>query len=133
MSKKDFFSEADCDLNVSRYDQTTHEYIITLAAPSLSGISLDKANRLLRERGRVMQGFENASGGFSFHEKANDGLRNEEYDTHQALLICVEEIEKDSVESLLKKLIEIGPAFYAHDGVIDLIERAKKLLEREEK
>lgn len=47
--------------------------------------------------------------------------------THVWTILHTDEI--DSLESLLKKLINIGPSSYASDDAIKIIERAKKLLE----
>jgi len=53
-------------------------------------------------------------------------------DTHTARLICIEPIKQDTAEGLLQTLIELSDT-PADDGswsdVLDIIERARKLLE----
>lgn len=62
-------------------------------------------------------------------------LKPEKNDTRTALLIGNRPIVKDTAESLLAEIVKIGHAStsYAHDGVVDVIMRARTLLERQKK
>lgn len=124
---KPFFTEADCD-SVGTVHIENGMLITTGRA-----ISLDKANRLLSERGRVVTGH-NYEGNASWWTGTDAMLCKH---THQALLINIEPIEQDSAEKLLKDLIvkyEI-----AHNvpgtglGYNKFYERAKALLAKEKK
>lgn len=72
-----FFTEANCEVCLGK--NSCHEH----------AISLDKANRLLGERGQV--GF----GGVYSNGAMDISLYQTDSDTHKCLIICVEEIEKD--------------------------------------
>lgn len=95
-----FFSESDYD------SEKDHE----------PRISLRKANRLIQERAKVVTGI---GASWSLDKHYND--------THQALLICVEEIEKDSAESLLREMIEHCEKFQRLE-FLTWVDRAKRLL-----
>lgn len=100
-----FFSESDCD---------------SWAKDGEPRISIKKANRLIQERSKVVYGVGN-----SWVNKLHDSI-----DTHQALLICVEEIEKDSAEKVLVDLIEVmSEATCWSEPFETLKNRAKRLLE----
>jgi len=116
----EFFKEGDEDINLSGLSS---EFLKTVIVKKY--ISLDKANRLLRERGRVVRTNPKYISPGHWAPIFSDG------DTHQALLINIEPIEKDSAEKILDDLIKIQPIAYdlGHAPIIhrELIERAKKL------
>lgn len=105
-----FFSKSDCDLppNIKFEDQSCYAKWF----PGEKYISLNKANRLIQERAKVVFAVPGDRWGESYDPT---------YDTHQALLICVEEIFKDSAEKILKTLMEEYPSHH-------LCDRAKRLL-----
>lgn len=116
---KPFFTEADCD-----------EY--TFGPGGYSGppcISLNKANGLLSQRGKVVYTFEDSE-----YLVAHKNWRKE--DTHTALLINIQPIEQDSAEKLVKDFIseceklEIRPNSFTTMDLSDLYERAKKLVKK---
>lgn len=82
------------------------------------------ANRLLRERSQVVYGIVKGDDFTAFDTNSNSA-----YNTHTALLICVEPIERDSAEKILsgfvalidEELNRVGPKTRA------LYDRAKKL------
>lgn len=83
------------------------------------------ANRILAERGvRVYGSFDNAYNEAigAWGDKASD-------DTHQALLIAVEPLRKDSAEGLLREIVNMWKQDVLHRD--DLEARARALLERE--
>lgn len=87
------------------------------------------SNRLLRERGVIVKA--------NFNWKDAEWHPNYPGDaaTHQALLICVEPIEKDSAESLLREYVErVGdchaPVWDTMEQKKSFVDRAKKLLEQ---
>lgn len=106
---KPFFNESDCD---------------TWAKDGEPRISLRKANRLIQERRHIVYGWIDGDGFRDFSQlKTLESYRGGA--THQALLICVEEIEKDSAEKILKELIDCS----LWEGPIKkLKDRAKRLL-----
>jgi hypothetical protein len=97
-------------------------------------ISIDKANRLLRERATVVYGGKDCLGGEWSFVSHNSGES-----THTALLIQITPIKQDSAESLLRELCELAkdkrevftfePLEIKVKDLQTLIERAKKLLE----
>lgn len=96
-------------------------------------ISLDKANRLLMERGQVCYGnLETSQNIFMFCDP-KDGLRDKNC-SHRALLINIEPIEKpDMAESLLKDLIRYQAcmdeqSIRCSDTIPELADRARKLI-----
>lgn len=111
----------------------------TVFGPDFAEAAASIANRLLKERGTVVYGYELGDSGltdqhragWSFHEAKvfPDGFK---HDTHQALLIDIKPIEKpDTAESLLKELISAGQDTLISDpNIWHVIERAKKLLEK---
>ncbi len=109
---KPFFSESDCDGVMGQYSN------IASAAYQCHAISLDRANKLLAERGAVVYGNYDKDGHYGFGPICNP------QDTHSALLICVEEeIEKpDTAEGLLKDRLELLEA-----KVVQLEEKIKRL------
>lgn len=97
--KKPFFSESDCD---------------SWAKDGHPRISITKANCLIQERAKVVYG--RVDGNFGWLDICMESS------THQALLICGEEIEKDSEIKILKDLINVT------HPIADVINRAKRLL-----
>jgi hypothetical protein len=122
---KPFFTEADCDVRENVYHAAYH------ASTQQSGISVHKANALIRERAKVVYGrvdgdhgwFDSSRGHFAVDA---DSLVDEGLSTHTALLICVEEIETDSAEQVLKDLSRVCDT----KELNDLVGRAKRLLEK---
>jgi|GEM_PF-6258083 hypothetical protein len=116
----DFFKSEDCEFtkNTGRIGQPIL---------SIDFISLAKANSLLRERAKVV---------YTDDDKIPAWTdRQQEQYTKRALLICVEEIEKTTSESLLKKLIKASNDMNVSNlklGIIaaDIADEAKRLLER---
>jgi hypothetical protein len=117
-----FFTEADCDCVKATvyYPGTRME-----GGTRVSAISLDKANHLIQERGKVVYGL--SADGDWMNEAHHDSS-----DTHCALLINVEPIERpDTAELLLRDLIVkldcgIGITDYEYANIKD---RARKFLE----
>lgn len=127
----DLFHQEDCDRTSYGRLMTSHPQS---QCPS-DCISLDTANRLYRERvlakgvrayGRI---FSDGDGHYTTSGKTS-------LDTHTALLINVEEIEKDSAEKCLKDLMEfLNPDGLTATQVINragdlskIYDRAKRLL-----
>lgn len=112
-----FFTEADCDMR----DCAAH----VMNTPPTS-ISLAKANRLLEERGKVVYGHvkDGVPNYWGPHEN------NTFEDTHAALLICVEEIEKDTAESILKAFANWGTDKPGPLSLNDIQDRARKLIKQ---
>lgn len=117
---KPFFSESDCDT----------------WAKDGPRISLAKANRLIQERAKVVFGRVDGNHGFfdkiRYHFAVAAGSTIDGGSTHQALLICVEEIEKDSAESLLRDYLIQYEQFLKCGKSISVapwVTRAKRLLE----
>lgn len=114
----DFFSEADCDL-------------AGRDAMYFKAISLEKANALLREHGRIVQSRCQGEWITSWPEDQFGNSGN----THTALLINVQAIEPaDSAEQILKELFEASVK--DDDGKYicisrNLIDRTRKILARE--
>lgn len=118
---KTFFTELDCD------------YYLHMNDPAVRGtpcaISLDKANRLLSERGKVIYK-QPGWCGHSWQENLHDAGNR----THTALLINIEPIEQDSAEKVLRDLIAIDDKFlmgHIPPSNIELpaiIDRARKLV-----
>lgn len=109
-------------------------------AKSKGWITIHKANRLLRERGKVVYGrvdgnrgwFDNPNDHGSlvtvFSHGGQDKPPEAIESTNLALLVCVEPIEKpDSAEKLLEDLIKRVSC--NHGELSELVNRAKKLLE----
>lgn len=117
---KDFFKESDCEPLVFR--QNGNSFTLNLPKPN-SYISLEKANRLLHERGKVVR----SRGGELW-----DALVVYPEHTQQALLINVEAIEdEDSAESLLRDLITEMDKWNSAFCGSPLYTRAKALLAKE--
>lgn len=94
--------------------------------PRLDGF-LDQANRLLKERGTVVYSNENQNPGINGWHELSIGFGVP--DTHQALLIQIQPIEKpDSAETLVKDLANHAKFDMASLAPNYWIERAKKLL-----
>ncbi len=106
---KPFFTEADCDS-------------LDNGAPCLS---IDEANQLLEERGKVVFGqWDRIADHWHFNDEKID------YHTHKALIICIEPIEQDSAEKILREIL--GGTKSAEEWC-NWTERAKAILEREGK
>lgn len=98
----------------------------------LNLISLDKANRLLLEKGTAVYGVKDKfTGLLNMNEQPGAS------DTHSALLINIEPIERDSAESLLRDIITAGSLLDIHtreslEGTLKrFYDRARKLLAKE--
>ena len=126
----DFFKESDLDGH-GTYTPDVQEDTSGIRSRrpmiSIDGpmISIDKANRLLRERGMKVQCVfrENEDSWY-----ASNGCLDK---THTALLICIEPIEKDSAEKLIRHTlatIENGHGIL-NEEFEHFKDRAKKLLE----
>lgn len=92
-------------------------------------ISLDKANRLLMERGQVCYGnLETSQNIFMFCDP-KDGLRDKNC-SHRALLINIEPIEKpDMAEKILKDFMsQVDQDFGMSSQWESLVSRARKLI-----
>lgn len=90
-------------------------------------ISIDKANRLLKECGIVVSGGTKILDNGTFDnpwDKIPDGTTPRPPDTHQGLLINIEPIEKDSAEKFVSDWLK-------HDGTYsydEMADRARKLI-----
>lgn len=112
---KSFFTEADCDVN-GKSDWRQQACL---------GISLDKANRLVEERGRVVYGQIDGDGPYQFSAlQVKASVHGE--DTHQAFLINIEPIEQDSAEKFVRDLVSASN----HPFSEPWMDRAKALLEK---
>lgn len=105
---KPFFTKDDCDIEGRPTTFT-------------EAISLEKANALLSERGRVVTGSIDDGGLIYF------GTDEHDLDTHTALLINIEPINQDNAGKLIKDLGSFED-FPKDETMWDLIERAKALL-----
>jgi hypothetical protein len=110
-------------------DKTKQGYGSFAAMEKFPAITIAHANRLLKERGTVVYGYviDSAGGiGAWLDEK-------QEHSTHQAIVINVTPIEKDTAESLLRSLVDyitrIGSTYNIGHAPIELI-RAKRLLNK---
>jgi hypothetical protein len=83
-----------------------------------------KANRLLRECGTVVYG--KLEDGYANWFSTESGKQPD--DTHRALLINIETIEKDTAESLLKQFVAIADDNFKGGNMRELIERARRVL-----
>lgn len=112
--KNKFFTEADCDMNRLSIGRTE------------GSISIDKANRLLSERGKVVKSYG------EFNEWYANGASGLLDNTHQALIISIEPIEQDSAEKILQLIVSNSFRNEAYAVMVpgEIIERAKKLLEK---
>lgn len=117
---KDFFTAADCD-----------QYTNCDAA-----ITLPRANALIRERSTVVYGApDDMTGGgtiWETHQLEQDKL----VDTHTARIICVEPIEQDSAEKLVREILErtdktYSPMWANNVEREEWLDRAKALLAKE--
>lgn len=87
-------------------------------------LTIDKANRLLRERGTVVYGSKNESLDESF--QGNWFRSAFERATHTALLIAIEPIERDSESKIVEDLLKWQCESSMHE-LDQLIDRAKRL------
>lgn len=106
---KPFFAEADCEY-LALYNSSN----------DIKAISLDKANRLLSERGTVVY-----SGAEKLVWKTHP-FNN--LHAHTALLIHIQPIEQDSAESFVKDFITCYQTRNQEIGLPELFERARKLV-----
>lgn len=107
-----FFKLEDCELRVIRYENVTFNSDHNL-------ISLDKANALLAERGKVVYGAHGPKGDASdIAEWDIGGVYCDNFKhTHRALLINIEPLEaEDSAESLLKEYLIEYERFLRGEG-----------------
>lgn len=79
-------------------------------------------------KGRVVYGFDDDTGAWTFERgKTEDG----DIDTHQALLVNVEPIERDSAEKILRDLIETADSLPDKNPLLSVryyVDRARALL-----
>jgi hypothetical protein len=110
---KPFFTEDDCDVNVVGHPGRKR------------CISMDKANRLLEERGLIVYAL-----------RANDFWSAEKPCTSwinidRAILINIEPIEEpDSKDKILADLMKLDGWPKPYTEVVELAKRARKLLEK---
>lgn len=132
-----FFTESDCDSQEEYLEDGDSPLAqIERECQKNSGVrnirrclSIETANRLLRERGKVVYGIEHVSGEVSFD--SHPERKNMPAYTKRALLINIEPIEKDSPEKILKDLCDANLTRPINDPIFEIIERAHKLLEGE--
>jgi hypothetical protein len=123
----DFFSEKDCDC--TSYMKMVSSHPQSPSTQTADCISLFKVNRLLRERAQVVYFNEEKD---RSKEKICSSDKMDDYDTHQALLVCITPIARDTPESLLNEILFdryekalIGPNEWA-----EFQRRARALKER---
>ena len=109
----EFFKEGDEDINLTGLSS---EFLKTVIVKKY--ISFDKANRLLRERGKVVRTNPKYMSAYHWAPIFSDG------DTHQALLVCIEPIEQDSAEKIFEDLAKAS-LFITVPRMEEFIERAK--------
>ena len=116
----EFFKEGDEDINLTGLSS---EFLKTVIVKKY--ISFDKANRLLRERGKVVYRDKYPPSRdcvpIWLEQKKIAGVFS-----HQALLICLEEVEPDSAEKILADLSAATAAVPLHK-LQEFLDRAKKL------
>lgn len=118
----EFFNETDCDIEYRTFPDGVNE-------KWNSGFSIAKANRILRECGCRMFGKDVSMGWTPWQDPS---------DTMSALLLCVEPIEKDSAEKILRDFIHTGqtPNIWMREDLErtlkKLYDRARALLEKGE-
>lgn len=110
----DFFSEKDCDQKVHRRTDDSGMEITDC-------ISLERANRLLRERSKVVS-CKNVFGGLWDERIAGYDPKGA---THTALLINVQLIPRDSAEKIVERLAEMNVSNSL--WLNELIDRARAL------
>lgn len=126
----EFFKQQDCNVIGSEWIEGK---LCNSISVGTHAISLDKANRLLRECAQVVYAYMDPTsrpGGMWI----NEGTHYAD-STHRALLICVEPIERDSAESLLDELITDWDRYVNRGGLTNaevsnrdrLMDRAKAL------
>jgi len=113
VSEIEFFKPSDCESPVA--DHRAQAYRTDM-------IPLDKANRLLKERGKVVYSHRSSLEIGGWYPGAV-----EPNPTHSALLINIEPIRKDSAESLLKEILDHHVQM--KDQPLNWVDRARKLLE----
>lgn len=118
-----FFKESDCDGRGTCTPDTLEQ--ITGIRTHGPMISLERANRLLRERGTVVYGVV-----YRDTKLEDFSSLNISSDTHTALLINITAIELDSAESLLAEIIKITESeFGGYSAIRAIADRAKRLRE----
>jgi hypothetical protein len=118
----DFFKEDDCNISFGGFLSAA-----PLAKP-IRGITIARANELLKERGRAVTGMvEREYGSVEFY--SGQYLREEP--THRALLVCIEPIARDTAEDLLKEITKSSRVlgFESDFNMDKWLERARKVLE----
>lgn len=124
---KDFFKESDCD--VTRTIDYRHATSLDSGIITCLAISIEKANRLIRERGKVVYGCERKPG-----EMNREWLRPVTENnvpigsSHTAILLNIEPVEQDSAEKFVADFYEKGVC--DEMNYQDLFQRAKALLDR---
>lgn len=127
----DFFKDEDAnyDLRVGSaggpYDPKLGTFVHKkISESNIPMISIAEANRLLRERGKIVKGLDADAFGWSF-QQIWPGQH-----THQALLINIQPVENDSYEKFVRDFLGTygmcSKENYGHTG--ELVERAKKLI-----
>lgn len=106
---KDFFTEADSDNPWSQ---------------NKGWINVEKANRLLRERSKVVYGSPDVGWMVCKPIKGSD----DDWHTHQALIFSIEPLEQDSAEKFLREWIEHAENMVPQLTQTPFIQRAKALL-----
>lgn len=119
---KDFFTEEDSDLVGVSSGMVLHveDNKIDLSYLKQVGISLEKANQIIREQSKVLYS-KNEGPDYGWSEEYFDG------DTITARLICVEPII-DNEARILRDLIELGKSAKLSPRAQVIVDRARKLL-----
>lgn len=107
----DFFSEADCDIPALNIND------------NVAYISLERANRLLRERAQVVRGSMREDGTHRYFGADPFPVMP---NTHTALLVCVTPIARDSADALVEALAKLDHRF-SSTKLSELIDRARAL------
>lgn len=123
-----FFIEADADFDLKQ----GYSFGLVLGQKksfdsSMTVISIDKANLLLEERGKVVYTSNPSNNYPDWCGHLNEDAQ------HKALLICVEPIEVDSAEKVLSEIVKEVDHWTDVCRGSPLIERARKLLTKGEK
>lgn len=115
----DFFKPEDSDMS---YRDAMH----------VKGITIEKANRLLRERSEKVFAHISRAISFSNGPDVVDNWSSIKQDTHeyQALLINIESIEQDSAKKILKEWVDYLTIRVPQVEDTEFIKRAKRLLEK---
>jgi hypothetical protein len=125
---KSFFDDADVELDTANL---TAEFLRCCLKTKY--ISIEKANRLLEERGTIVCGSIEAE--YKSHCFGNGQFSNHT-DTHRALLINIELIEKDTSDKFLRDWLQCADIY--SDQIVEgpfkeFVERAISLISKEPK